>query len=396
MSKDDPKPLKVFMMGGRRCGKTSVLASMFDRMTNGIANKYFTVADATVHEMKDGEIQDSLDGKINELKDFLGKPNNKTFIVDANPTNKYWDYFLKLQIPGSNRNMKMQFRDSSGEFFVAGTQLSVKTESYVKECDVFIVAIDTPYLMGATEDGLMDICTEGKNLVVNRVQDIQRFLTNIRDNGGKDAKMVIFVPIKCEKWVNEGRVEDVNARIKEVYGTMIQNLSAYKKMSIAIIPILTAGNIIFEEFKEPLTIKLPKYKEPIKCCPLGKETFRLADGKIYRKGEADLLLDDPKAVIEGTNLLRPYAWYRINKADSSFSPQNCEQLPLHILRFMLSKVKEAEQKQDSGFFSWLFNKLLSVFGGLDIEEIEGILKRMADDGVIKDDKDGIEYIKRCY
>ena len=167
-------------------------------------------------------------------------------------------------------------------------------------------------------------------------------------------------------------------------------------MSIAIIPILTAGNIVFEEFKEPLTIKIPKYKEPIKCCPLGKETFRLADGKIYRKGEADLSLDDPEAVIEGTNLLRPYSWYRINKADSSFSPQNCEQLPLHILRFMLSKVKEAEQKQDSGFFSWLFNKLLSVFGGLDIKEIEGILKRMADDGVIKDDKDGIEYIKRCY
>ena len=101
-------------------------------------------------------------------------------------------------------------------------------------------------------------------------------------------------------------------------------------------------------------------------------------------------------MIAGTNLLRPHSWYRINKADSSFSPKNCEQLPLHILRFMLGKVKEVEQKQDGGFFSWLLNKILSVFGSVDVDEIGDILKKMADDGVIKDDTDGIEYIKRCY
>ena len=396
MSKDDPKPLKVLMMGGRRCGKTSVLASMFERMSNGVANTYITVTDGTTLKVKDGERQDSLSGKIVELEHFLGKSSNKTFLVDANPTRNFWDYSLNLQIPGSDRRMTMLFRDSGGEFFEGGTQLSETTESYVEECDVFVVAIDTPYLMGANEDGLMDMCTEGINLGVNRIADIKRCLTHIRDNGGKDAKMVIFVPIKCEKWVNEGRVDEVNARIKEVYGPTIQDLSAYEKMSIAIIPILTAGNIIFEEFKEPHTIKLPNYKQPIKCCSLGKETIRLADGKIYRKGEADLLLDDPDAVIAGTNLLRPHSWYRINKADSSFSPKNCEQLPLHILRFMLGKVKEVEQKQDDGFFSWLLKKLLSVFGSVDVDEIGEILKKMADDGVIKDDMDGIEYIKRCY
>ena len=63
---------------------------------------------------------------------------------------------------------------------------------------------------------------------------------------------------------------------------------------------------------------------------------------------------------------------------------------------MLGKVKEVEQKQDDGFFSWLLKKLLSVFGSVDVDEIGEILKKMADDGVIKDDTDGIEYIKRCY
>ena len=63
MSKDDPKPLKVLMMGGRRCGKTSVLASMFERMSNGVANTYITVTDGTTLKVKDGERQDSLSGK---------------------------------------------------------------------------------------------------------------------------------------------------------------------------------------------------------------------------------------------------------------------------------------------------------------------------------------------
>lgn len=47
------EPLKVLMVGGRRCGKTSALASMFEQMINGEVKNYFTVSDRTHLETKD-------------------------------------------------------------------------------------------------------------------------------------------------------------------------------------------------------------------------------------------------------------------------------------------------------------------------------------------------------
>ena len=54
----EQKPLKVLMMGGRRCGKTSALACLFEQMVNGPVKNYFTVSDQTIRETKDGEKQD--------------------------------------------------------------------------------------------------------------------------------------------------------------------------------------------------------------------------------------------------------------------------------------------------------------------------------------------------
>lgn len=58
--------------------------------------------------------------------------------------------------------------------------------------------MDTPYLMGSIEETTKDICPDSINLGTNRVKEIQNFLTNIDNKDGKDAKMVIFVPLKCE------------------------------------------------------------------------------------------------------------------------------------------------------------------------------------------------------
>lgn len=163
----DQKPLKILMMGGRRCGKTSALASLFEQMVNGPVKNYFTVSDQTILETKDGETQDSLNGKFLELTQMLGKPHTKTFLVDKGPTNNFWNYSLKLQIPGTDRSMFMEFRDSAGEFFEAGGAHSKETNDYVSECDVFVIIVDTPYLMGCNEEESKELCTEAINLGTN-------------------------------------------------------------------------------------------------------------------------------------------------------------------------------------------------------------------------------------
>ena len=397
------EPLRVIMMGGRRCGKTSALASLFEEMKNGPVKDYFTVSDRTVLETKGFEVQDSLNDKTLELQNMLetNKNNSNIFLVDKNPTSNFWLYKLHLQIPGTHREMDIEFRDSAGEFFEASGMHARETEEYIKGSDVFVIVVDTPYLMGSADESTKDLCPDSINLGTNRVQDIQNFLTHIDDKDGQDAKMVVFVPLKCEKWAKEPNgLNKVTERIKEVYGTHIKNLSAYEKMNICVIPMLTSGNILFSEFRKAYLYN--SFEGTIRCCKIDDETIRKEDGENDLPMPGETVVEDAESVISGTNLARPYAWYQINPNDSSFSPKNCDQLPLHIIRFMLMKLMDAEAKvKHGGLFGWIYDflrdmidRIRGIFGTMNTDELKQIIGKMQRSGIIKDTGDGIEILKR--
>lgn len=397
------EPLRVIMMGGRRCGKTSALASLFEEMKNGKVKDYFTVSDRTVLETKGFEVQDSLNDKILELQNMLetNKENSNIFLVDKNPTSNFWLYTLHIQVPGTHREMDIEFRDSAGEFFETSGSHKTETEEYIKQCDVFVIVIDTPYLMGSVEESTKDLCPESINLGTNRVQDIQNFLTHIDDNDGTDAKMVVFVPLKCEAWAKgPNGLSKVTERIKEVYGTHIRNLSSYEKMNICVIPMQTSGNILFSEFRKAYIYN--STEGPIRCCKIDDETIRKEDGDNDIPMTGETVVEDPLAVINGTTIQRPYSWYKINPNNGSFAPKNCDQLPLHILRFMLLKLIDAEAKVSRGgllgrigvFFQNLINRIRIALGTMDTNELKRIIGDMQRNGIIKDSGDGIEIIKR--
>lgn len=397
------EPLRVIMMGGRRCGKTSALASLFEEMKNGPVKDYFTVSDRTVLETKGFEVQDSLNDKTLELQNMLetNKNNSNIFLVDKNPTSNFWLYKLHLQIPGTHREMDIEFRDSAGEFFEASGMHARETEEYIKGSDVFVIVVDTPYLMGSADESTKDLCPDSINLGTNRVQDIQNFLTHIDDKDGQDAKMVVFVPLKCEKWAKEPNgLNKVTERIKEVYSTHIKNLSAYEKMNICVIPMLTSGNILFSEFRKAYLYN--SFEGTIRCCKIDDETIRKEDGENDLPMPGETVVEDAESVISGTNLARPYAWYQINPNDSSFSPKNCDQLPLHIIRFMLMKLMDAEAKvKHGGLFGWIYDflrdmidRIRGIFGTMNTDELKQIIGKMQRSGIIKDTGDGIEILKR--
>ena len=393
--------LKVLMMGGRRCGKTSALASMFYESINGAVNNYLTIADKTILETKDGERQDSLNSKTLELTQKLEKGSTATFLVDAGITRNFWNYTLRVSIPGTSQSLDIEFRDSNGEFFIQGTTKAQETEEYIKECDVFVVIVDTPYLMGPVDGH----CTEAINSYTNVVNDIQGFLSGIDDKDGKDAKMVLFVPIKCEFWVKQGRINEVVQRVKDVYDVTIKNLSAHAKMEIGIIPVQTAGNIEFVELKEPYVVQTPKGK--FRCCKTSDTMIRLEDGKNRPIDPNNQPVEDSEAIFLNEPLVRPYAWYRISVDPiqhsllTEFTPHNCDQLTLHILRFVLKKSRDIEAMNSrnsrfAAFFRSIWNRISAIFGNVNRDKIEEILLKMTRDEVLKDSGDGIEYIKRCY
>ena len=172
----------------------------------------------------------------------------------------------------------------------------------------------------------------------------------------------------------------------------------------------TSGNILFTEFKkayyypdelgEYADIHDPLRPGIVRCCLLDDEVARFENGQ--HELCANKCKVDPDAIINGTTLQRPYCWYQINSNDSHFAPKNCDQLPLHIIRFMLMKLMDAETKvKHGGLLGWIYDflrdmidRIRGIFGTMNTDELKQIIGKMQRSGIIKDTGDGIEILKR--
>lgn len=378
--------LKVLMMGGRRCGKTSALASLFDQMIHGKTNDILTVCDKTILETKDGEKQDALENKRMELEYFISKGGNNTFLADANPTYNFWDYTLQLQIPGTDKRMDIVFRDSAGEFFDAGGAHHQETLQFIQDCDVFVVVVDTPYLMAGSK-----IEAEA----ANQIDSIHTFLMQIDNQKGRKAKQVIFVPIKCEKWVKDGKIKDVVEAVETKYSATIKDLKASNKTEISIIPIQTAGDIMFADLRESYILFNTITNKNTKCSKISDRLVTLNTGKNHKITEHEILNEDIDAVFmvggQPSSIKRPSAWFNLpTDHTAQYSPHNCEQLPLHIIRFMFNKKKS---EAPTGFLAWLANIL---FGSITAQDMQYALDKLSQENLIKDSGEGIKIIKKCF
>ena len=412
------------MMGGRRAGKTSVLAGLVNTMVNGDIKNLLTINDVTV--LLPG--QESLFNKIENLKECVENLSKKTFLVDDSKTNSFTTHSLQLEIPGTSNNMTIEFKDANGEFYESkasydthgGTPVS-KSEivNAVKEADIYVIAIDTPYLMEAVNPE-NELCDESINMAYNHVDDIHSYLTYIDDKDGADAKLVLFVPIKCEKWMHQGEADKVTQRIKEVYKTVFNALDKYKNLQIDIIPVETVGAM---EFKEHQTAMICSNKNFVarKCCVLNNETdVRFGDGTTRSIMYDDVITEDPESRIsEFHSIIRPYSWFHITGKE--YAPHNCEQLAYYILQFVLAKYlflknlevqkKEKERKKKSwwkytkiaiiAFFNipfaiiyWAAGKLIEKMGTVSYEELNVLVNSIESRGLIKHNVEGICNIKK--
>lgn len=416
--------LNVLMMGGRRAGKTSVLAGLVNTMVNGDIKNLLSINDVTVLMPN----QESLSNKIEHLKESVKNLSGKTFLVDDSRTSSFTTHSLQFEIPGTNNNMTIEFKDANGEFYESKASYDTHGEAPVsrleivkaiQEADVYVIAIDTPYLMEAVNPE-NELCDESINMAYNHVDDIHSYLTYIDDKDGADAKLVLFVPIKCEKWVHKGEVDKVTQRIKDVYKTVFKALDDYKNLQVDIIPVETVGAI---EFKEHQTAMICSNNDFVarKCCVLNDETeVRFGDGTCRQIMQDDIIDDDPDSRIsEFHSIIRPYSWFHVT--GDEYAPHNCEQLAYYILQFVLAKYlflknleaekKEKERKKKSwwkytkiaiiAFFSipfaiiyWAAEKLIEKMGTISYEELNALVNSIESKGLIKHNTEGIRNVKK--
>lgn len=408
--------LKVLMMGGQRVGKSSALAAIMDAFISGAEKDILSAKDSTTLAKIEGERQTSIASKLAEVKEMLVKNSGKTIIVNSGKTNKKWDYNLELTLTGTTDSMNITFTDVNGEFFEGGNIHQDEIIDLVKGYDVFIVAIDTPFLMESKNDD-SDLVNSVVNEAYNCTLSIHTFLTQINDNDGKDAKLVIFTPIKCEYWAKRNLLDKVVEAVKDDYKTSITALRKYKSVQLEILPVQTVGSAEFSEHLEALIGEWTEKRFIFfskecssKCSELQNGDIRLSNGDIRAKSSFKKIQEDLDAIlIPDTDIIRPNSWFRIES--SVYKPHNCEQLALHILEFMLAKVVDAkiteEQNQNPlvrgirraanfilnvGTFG-LWEKLCDLFGGISIEQMQNAMKKLNDKNLIKHSGEGITILE---
>lgn len=407
--------LRVLMMGGSRVGKSSALAAILDTFVNGDVRKILT---AKQNEKKERR---SIKRSLDDMKTLLAQNVGKTILVDTGKTPGKTDYHLQLDVPERSQKMNILITDISGELFNDENPEWNNTVELVSHYDVFIVAIDTTFMMGAHEEN--ELLPDYINEKFNCISIIHSCLTNIDDKGGANPKLVIFVPIKCEKWAKEGHLQNVVESVEADYSSSINALTAHNGIQVEIIPVQTAGSIVFKEFREakkfqwqkPVTkIKFLNFltaPEITKCSILDDGTVRLCDGTIMKQSDGQLMDDESAVLYEGSDIVRPNVWFEVLSAN--YAPHNCEQLAFHILDFMLSKEINARlrEKESRSFSDRVKQTLRKVgemtlnlytlglwgyfFGSIPMEQVNEIINKMKAKALIKTQGEGITILHAC-
>lgn len=406
--------LKVLMMGGQRVGKTSMLAGLIETMTKGMVKELIEVHNVTSQE----ETNRKLAKSIESLKYHLITSYGKTFLIDDNKTSAFDDYVLEFRIPNTDSFMRIVFTDANGEFYDMGRLHDGEIREKIRTYDVFVIAIDTPNLMEAVNPNNR-LCNEAINNSYNHVNDIYTFMSELDDKNGGDAKLVIFAPLKCEKWIKEGKIEDVKKRIAKVYEPTLHALSKYVNVEIDIIPVQTVGNIVFQEQTKASLCVTEGISR--RCAIVNnKSDVRYEDGSIEAiDPNRHRFIEDPDAVIrDGSSLVRANSWFTTIGKD--YAPHNCDQLAFYILQFYLAKVLFAQKVEElqSKKNKWKWGKRIAIvifgvalgllgaavayftsnylakkFGTITVEQMLSLVNKLNESGYIKKNIDGIETIK---
>lgn len=379
---------KIIMLGGRRSGKSSILASILYALNLKTDGSLFTVVDQTQYSSNVNEaVAVRLSEKRHEINSYLknmkGMGVNNSFLVDMSPSKGKSVYEIQMKINGASP-VTFSFVDVPGEKMEDGKNEEVVAQ--LKECDVYIIAIDTPYMMQEDDD---------INEVYNRVEEITSMMTRDEVCGSiYNRKMIIFCPVKCEKWIREGRGEEVAGKVCKAYRTLINTLVNEGSFDFMIMPIQTVGGIEH--------VKLLDGKRCFKSgndtigekCSVNEITGQVMfkDGKI---GDADNyhIEEDPELIINSVRI--PLSWYKTNGV--GFSPKDSEQPAYHIVKFLVEKEKALVEKQieENATRSWLA-KLIGFFidppFGQYLDAYNKVVEQLVSKDMIKVSGDGFKKI----
>lgn len=294
-------PMKVCMMGPRAVGKTTILTAIFNDTQENIGSTTNLLLQAqgdTSAELTERKRQ--LFSVFKNRKQITDKPMAG---LAASSTINTFDFLFGLKM--KEPRIELEIKDFPGEYILSKPDV---VQEFVTESTSIFVAIDTPHLI--EEDGQFCQAKNHPEIITDF------FINNLKTLDSE--KLILLVPLKCERYFYDNRMDEVLERVKEVYFDLIKAFKESGKIACAVTPILTLGGVEFDH----MTRKADTIPLNIAGCP--EEVL-----------------------------------YRFRNENSNYCPAFCVQPLYYMLSFLASQYNRNKSKR--GFVDRLFSSIYNLF-----------------------------------
>jgi hypothetical protein len=226
----------VTMLGSTGTGKTTLLASMYERFDEVIGRTDLAFVPEHLTSVK-----------LNEYITYLrSMPQTLTVKYGLPGTGDIREYLIGVGRKGRQPVIKLRFTDYPGKYLISGDVQSEEKETVLRaltRADVILVAIDAPALM--ERNGRY-------HHVVNQPQLIRDQIKRILM--GEGARLIILAPLKCEYYVGtEKGARELTARVLQAYEPMlnfIRSGEVQSRVACVLAPAQTVGSVVFSTVTE--------------------------------------------------------------------------------------------------------------------------------------------------
>jgi len=335
--------INVLMCGGRRAGKTSVLAGIEKNMRSSFAN-----GDIVLEMQNTGRLVEFRA----ESEAIFGYDYEdvETFLADQRaPTMEQSDYRCKVHMKNRVTRYDLCFTDVPGEWFNTKDQEKIdKLYGKMRAAHILVIAIDSPHLM--EEEGEY-------HQVFNRADRITEHIKACFQ-GNRTPRMVLFVPVKSEAYRpspamnRQDRMHGLLERVKAGYGDLITWLTTGENSALyttVIAPCFTVGGAEFLQFIPPIDEETGQVEldadgrplEPVGTAPGGEKVMQY---------------------------LSEYMLLRDGAGMHYYKPEYCEQPLLYILLYLIA------MSRAKNLFGAIWTKLLGRADNADLQACAELLK----------------------
>ncbi len=221
----NPNELCFTVLGSSGAGKTTLLACM---------NKFFSEIFAGVFSPGDTKSFEILANSYKALENEANDSEHLDFGIAITNTEEEREYVFNIDT--KSYKLPVRFYDFPGGWLNSEDKENYnKLYEIVNRSEIIFVVLNAPYLMEYN----------GKFIERAKINEIQSLLSQTLQNC-VDDKLVLIVPMKCEKYMNE--LDNLYGRINDAFHDTIGLVNNNNKIALAVVPVCTIGNAKFSRF----------------------------------------------------------------------------------------------------------------------------------------------------